>query len=267
MLKSHRIVNILAPKLIRDKLCLVILYSEQCCGVQQILISKERCINSLFLMHIHSMEKNNCKDAQIYRTWNNDVCCLTMLTGRHAPMEIKGLINGMYCFFPGDREGGWSAWSAFTQCTEPRYCYKGNQTRTRKCDNPPRLGNGDDCRGLTVETQECPTPAENCAGIVSVSIQMFKSKVFTGVEVLCPFYPFLRSFSATSFPSFFPFLLILILPSCLLSLFPPFFPFLPPTFPVVFPPPPSFFPYFDPSFLSSFLPSFSLHYFFPAFLS
>ena len=189
------------------------------------------------------------KTHKFTETWNNDVCCLTMLNGRHAPMEIKGLINGMYYFFPGDREGGWSAWSAFTQCTEPRYCYKGNQTRTRKCDNPPRLGNGDDCGGLAVETQECPTPAENCAGIVSVSIQMFKSKVFTGVEVLCPFYPFLRSFSATSIPSFFSFLanfdpsfLSSFSVSSRLTLFTSYFPC------GLSPPPPL------PSFLTSILP-------------
>ncbi|CAB3978528.1 sushi, von Willebrand factor type A, EGF and pentraxin domain-containing 1-like [Paramuricea clavata] len=64
---------------------------------------------------------------------------------------------------PGDRAGGWGPWSSLTPCTEPRYCYKGLQNRTRQCNNPPPLGNGDDCLGLAVETQQCPSPADNCA--------------------------------------------------------------------------------------------------------
>jgi hypothetical protein len=72
----------------------------------------------------------------------------------------------MYFSPLGDRAGGWGPWSSLTPCTEPRYCYKGLQNRTRQCNNPPPLGNGDDCLGLAVETQQCPSPADKCAGKV-----------------------------------------------------------------------------------------------------
>ena len=50
--------------------------------------------------------------------------------------------------------GGWSNWTDWTNCSKT--CgFDGNQTKSRKCDNPEPQHNGTDCTGLDVLEQKC----------------------------------------------------------------------------------------------------------------
>ena len=62
----------------------------------------------------------------------------------------------------GAVNGGWSAYSSWSACTEPKYCLQGSKKRTRTCTNPPPANNGDDCAGLAEEQQICPTQVDGC---------------------------------------------------------------------------------------------------------
>ncbi|XP_048580608.1 uncharacterized protein LOC5507741 isoform X2 [Nematostella vectensis] len=64
---------------------------------------------------------------------------------------------------PGAVNGGWGAWSSWSTCTERTYCLKGLKHRSRVCNNPPPLNEGDDCMGLGEERLECPTPTDGCS--------------------------------------------------------------------------------------------------------
>ena len=47
--------------------------------------------------------------------------------------------------FCSDVDGGWSAWTGWSQCTKT--CGLGRQYRYRSCDNPKPVGNGAQCPG------------------------------------------------------------------------------------------------------------------------
>ncbi|KAL5272728.1 hypothetical protein ACHWQZ_G000802 [Mnemiopsis leidyi] len=49
--------------------------------------------------------------------------------------------------------GGWGEWTDWSKCTH--VCGGGNQTKTRKCDNPPASGGGIPCEGIIATTREC----------------------------------------------------------------------------------------------------------------
>ena len=49
--------------------------------------------------------------------------------------------------------GGWGEWTDWSKCTVE--CGGGNQTKTRKCDNPPASGGGIPCEGIIATTREC----------------------------------------------------------------------------------------------------------------
>uniref|UniRef100_A0A7M5WTV5 Hemicentin-1 n=1 Tax=Clytia hemisphaerica TaxID=252671 RepID=A0A7M5WTV5_9CNID len=51
--------------------------------------------------------------------------------------------------------GNWGEWTYWSDCSVT--CANGVHKRTRKCDNPPRLGSGKDCEGEAVETKPCNT--------------------------------------------------------------------------------------------------------------
>ncbi|XP_029005418.1 SCO-spondin [Betta splendens] len=62
---------------------------------------------------------------------------------------------------PCDRDGGWSQWSSWTQCTKS--CGGGVQSRRRECDSPSPEWEGAYCEGLgfqvmSCNTNHCPVP-------------------------------------------------------------------------------------------------------------
>ena len=57
----------------------------------------------------------------------------------------------------GAVNGGWSAYSSWSACTDSKYCLQGMKKRTRKCTSPPPANSGDDCVGLAEEVKNCPT--------------------------------------------------------------------------------------------------------------
>ena len=59
-------------------------------------------------------------------------------------------------------DGGWTDYSAWSDCTKT--CGTGTQTRTRTCTNPAPQHGGADCTGDAEETQNCnthPCPSKN----------------------------------------------------------------------------------------------------------
>lgn len=80
----------------------------------------------------------------------------------------------MYCVLKGKNllvifhlltgavNGGWSAYSSWSACTEPKYCLQGSKKRARTCTNPPPANGGDDCAGLAEEQKICPTHEDGC---------------------------------------------------------------------------------------------------------
>ncbi|XP_078616401.1 uncharacterized protein LOC144884802 [Branchiostoma floridae x Branchiostoma japonicum] len=63
--------------------------------------------------------------------------------------ETQECDSGVFC--PVD--GGWSDWSAWSDCSVT--CGVGTQTRDRSCTNPAPQHGGAECDGDTEETQEC----------------------------------------------------------------------------------------------------------------
>ena len=57
-------------------------------------------------------------------------------------------------------DGGWSPWTPWTPCSFSSCPEVPNSNRTRACDNPPRLGLGQDCQGDSTEWQPCPACPE-----------------------------------------------------------------------------------------------------------
>ena len=56
-----------------------------------------------------------------------------------------------------NRDGGWSEWTSFGDCSADQNTpsQEGNRIRTRSCDNPPKLNSGQDCTGLSTEAKKC----------------------------------------------------------------------------------------------------------------
>ena len=71
-------------------------------------------------------------------------------------------------YVTGAVNGSWSGWTAWTQCTEARYCLKGVTLRNRTCNNPPPINDGDDCPGVGEEERSCPTVSQGCEGDLRV---------------------------------------------------------------------------------------------------
>lgn len=66
-------------------------------------------------------------------------------------------LNFMYVFnnvlIFGTVNGGWSAWSSWSECHSR--CAKGGQRRTRTCTNPAPMNDGQPCLGPAVQKMDC----------------------------------------------------------------------------------------------------------------
>ncbi|KAK3701098.1 hypothetical protein QZH41_015878, partial [Actinostola sp. cb2023] len=84
--------------------------------------------------------------------------------GKPCAGNATEVVKSCFSPCPGAVDGGWTQWSQWTRCTEPRYCLRGASSRTRTCTNPPPKNGGDECGGLAAEKRDCPTPEEGCSG-------------------------------------------------------------------------------------------------------
>ncbi|XP_061570036.1 SCO-spondin [Cololabis saira] len=67
---------------------------------------------------------------------------------------------------PCDRDGGWSQWSNWTDCTKS--CGGGMRSRRRSCDSPAPEGEGNYCEGLGTKVLSCNTdhcPVAPCSQV------------------------------------------------------------------------------------------------------
>jgi len=61
---------------------------------------------------------------------------------------------------PSSVDGGWSAWSTWTDCSSS--CGMGNTSRSRQCSQPTPQNSGIPCLGASVEEHNCEISSENC---------------------------------------------------------------------------------------------------------
>ncbi|CAI5789335.1 SCO-spondin [Podarcis lilfordi] len=67
---------------------------------------------------------------------------------------------------PCARNGGWGAWSPWTDCTAS--CGGGMRSRARACDTPAPQGGGDYCEGVPTQVEGCslnPCPGVDCSAL------------------------------------------------------------------------------------------------------
>ncbi|XP_068704567.1 uncharacterized protein [Montipora foliosa] len=83
--------------------------------------------------------------------------------GQNCTGEYAQAISCKITSCPGAIDGGFTAWSSWSTCSEPTYCLQGFTSRTRSCTNPPPANGGDDCVGLLEEKKDCPTQADGCS--------------------------------------------------------------------------------------------------------
>ncbi|XP_053349644.1 SCO-spondin [Clarias gariepinus] len=80
---------------------------------------------------------------------------------------------------PCSRDGGWSEWTSWTECTKT--CGGGVRSRRRECDSPATEGDGDFCEGLKTEIVACNTdhcPVTQCSDV--------SGTVFSSCGPSCP---------------------------------------------------------------------------------
>ncbi|KAJ8278768.1 hypothetical protein COCON_G00058340 [Conger conger] len=66
------------------------------------------------------------------------------------------LFDSRACFTQACRvDGQWSDWSDWSQCDAK--CSGGARVRNRTCSNPPPKNGGQECQGMTIQTQGCNT--------------------------------------------------------------------------------------------------------------
>ncbi|KAL9979352.1 hypothetical protein ACROYT_G017003 [Oculina patagonica] len=82
--------------------------------------------------------------------------------GRNCTGDLNQAKSCKLTSCPGAIDGGWSAYSSWSTCTEPTYCLQGSKKRTRTCTNPSPANGGDDCAGLAEEEKICPTQEDGC---------------------------------------------------------------------------------------------------------
>ena len=73
------------------------------------------------------------------------------------------LIYDILCPIILDRNGGWSEWGNWTECSVT--CEGGTRMRSRVCDNPTTEGAGANCAGNITNIEECNT--QRCPRMLS----------------------------------------------------------------------------------------------------
>ena len=97
------------------------------------------------------------------KLWLKFLAARKSLSGcEKVPRSIES--NYSSRFVSGAIDGGFGKWSAWSACSEPKYCLQGVSKRTRTCTNPSPANGGDECAGLVVENKDCPTPEDSCTG-------------------------------------------------------------------------------------------------------
>ncbi|XP_078700036.1 apolipoprotein(a)-like [Branchiostoma floridae x Branchiostoma belcheri] len=81
---------------------------------------------------------------------NNGTCVETVPSGFLCRCGEN--YSGTYC---DAINGGWSAWSVWTECSVSCGTGTGSQARTRSCDNPEPQFGGNNCTGDAQETRPC----------------------------------------------------------------------------------------------------------------
>ena len=84
--------------------------------------------------------------------------------------------------FTGAIDGGWSAYSSWSTCTEPTYCLQGSKKRSRTCTNPPPANGGDECAGLAEEETICPKQEDGCTSKESSGLNIIFFSYFLVVQ-------------------------------------------------------------------------------------
>ena len=79
--------------------------------------------------------------------------------------------------------GGWGEWTDWSKCTVE--CGGGNQTKTRKCDNPPASGGGIPCEGIIATTRECnihhcPSKCRSVCSVFLADLLVFVRSLVAG---------------------------------------------------------------------------------------
>ncbi|KAG5268284.1 hypothetical protein AALO_G00210820 [Alosa alosa] len=93
-------------------------------------------------------------------------CSSPERTGRGLPCLGPQRQDQVCVSAPCDRDGGWSAWTSWTDCTKS--CGGGVKSRRRDCDHPPPQGHGDYCEGRASEIISCNTdhcPVAPCSEV------------------------------------------------------------------------------------------------------
>ena len=90
------------------------------------------------------------------------------------------LINNNWYIFAHlwiDRNGGWSEWGNWTECSVS--CEGGTRMRTRLCNNPTREGAGANCLGDNTYTEECNTQRCPCMLLLFCQKDWHEKNVYT----------------------------------------------------------------------------------------
>ncbi|XP_078611237.1 uncharacterized protein LOC144881802 isoform X2 [Branchiostoma floridae x Branchiostoma japonicum] len=82
----------------------------------------------------------------------NGAACVADVTSMTYTCSCPGGFSGDLCNVLSVN-GGWSEWSQWSACTAT--CGNSTRSRQRLCDNPPPLGGGNPCAGVSLETEAC----------------------------------------------------------------------------------------------------------------
>uniref|UniRef100_A0A8B9LLU8 SCO-spondin n=1 Tax=Astyanax mexicanus TaxID=7994 RepID=A0A8B9LLU8_ASTMX len=106
-------------------------------------------------------------------------CSSPELSGSGLPCMGPDRQDQVCVLLPCSRDGGWSEWTSWTDCTKS--CGAGVKSRRRECDRPATEREGDYCEGLRTEVVACntdPCPVSPCSDV--------PGSVFSSCGPSCP---------------------------------------------------------------------------------